>query len=348
MHIHWRAGSPSSSSATGAPDPSRATSGGHASSPPASGRDRIAHLPAGRGASASTSRPAGRGRLPSHSHLLNRPASPLGVPPGFPASVEPAAWALARNLPPEHAREIHRLVHEDGLGHVLLGDRVPRVSPQPGRSAIRLEGHALDATLALGGTQGWRPGLRLVYCEARDDPELGWLPATGFLLNEHVLREACEWHRDVIAARTGDGVSHPAHAVLGMLARGDAALDCVVESIVLGYGRSSGERFEQHLFAGGVAADSEAMKVYIAAHNRRIEQGKPDAEVPAPRVPAFVKDDSPETRGLVDNYLAQGDALQNYLHRACLQLQARDCGDVDLAVTAAIAQAACVPRTTAG
>lgn len=348
MHIHWRAGSPSSSSAAGTQDPSRATSVGHAPSSPAPGRDRIAHLPAGRGASASTSRPAGRRPLPGHAHMPSRPASPMGVPPGFPDAVGPAAWAIARSLPPEHAREIHRLVHEDGLGHVLLGDLVPRVSPQPGRSGIRLEGHALDAVMALGEARGWRPGLHLVYCEARDDPELGWLPATGFLLNERVLREAGEWHRDVIAARTGDGVSHPVQAVIGMLARGDAALDCVVESIVLGYGRSSGERFEQHLFAGGVAADSEAMKVYIAAHNRRIEQGKPDAEVPAPRVPAFVKDDSPETRGLVDNYLVQSDALQNYLHRACLQSQARDCGDVDLAVTAAIAQAACVPRPTAG
>lgn len=348
MHIHWRAGSPSSSSATGAQAPARGPSAGDTPSSPAPGRERPLHLPAGRGASASTSRPAGRGRLPSQPELPSPAGPAMGVPPGFPDTVQPAAWAIARSLPPEHAREIHRLVHEDGLGHVLLGDLVPRVSPQPGRSAIRLEGHALDAITALGRTAGWRPGVRLVYCEAREDPALGWLPATGFLVNEGVLREACEWHRDVIAARTGDAVSHPAHAVLGMLARGDAALDCVVESIVLGYGRSSGERFEQHLFAGGVADDSEPMKAYIAAHTRRIEQGKPDAEVPAPQVPAFVKDDAPETRGLVDNYLVQGDALQNYLHRACLQLGARDCGDVDLAATAAIAQAACVPRAWAG
>lgn len=347
MHTNWRATTSAPSSQSPIGQPLHGVGGEGPGVPSSSRRGGVPQMPAGRSASRSDLRPAGRAQLPIGAPVQRASGSTMGLPAGFPSRIDPGAWTIARRLHPEHAREIHRIVHEDGLAHVLLGDLVPRVSPQPGRPAIRLEGQALEALVALQRTGGLRQGLALLQCEAHQDAELGWMPAVGFLVNMPVLAEAAHLHRDVVADRTGDTRQPAADAIVAMLRAGDAAIDCLIESIVLGYGRSSGERFERHLFAGTAATDSEPMRAYIADQSRRLELAKPDAEVPAPQVPAFIKDDTVETKGLVDNYLVQGDAIQNYLHGACVQSSVRDCRDVDVAVTAAIAQAACWPRPAA-
>ncbi len=263
------------------------------------------------------------------------------VPAGFPARISQRSIEIARSLSGEQAHEIHRLVHHDGLGHVLLGDLVPRVAARPGRAGIRLEGPGLDAVAALERVGGLRPGLALVRCEAHEDPDLGSLPAVGFLLDTRALQESADMHREVIAHRTGDRDSSPASAIVAMLGQGDAALDCVVEAIVLGYGRSSGEQFESNLAAGQPSLGNPAMDAHVEERLRQMAWEKPYASVPPPEVPDFIKANTSEVRELIDNYVVQSSALQDYLQVACEQTRAQGCEDFDLAVTAAVAEAAC-------